>query len=607
MKGARRKISVVAALLLCGVLALVSASGGKPNAQSQAKSRYYRLAGMQKAAEGDYDMAHELYKRSYMLNPDDSQSAYYYAIGLMTLPADSMSYYENSLEIMRPYIDEYTGDYDEGRFYALTAGKLRKYNESNRVLTGLNALYPSKSEILVSLAENFTALGQTDKAVEYYNRFEQIEGASVPLAMRKITLLINAQDTVAALREADGLIKSNTSNPEFYILKGDIEAYIGRPDSALVFYKRAEEVAPQSGEAKMALAGYYHERGDSVAYDRKIYEALLCDDFDLDTKLELLAEYIQPLLTAKASTEHGDYLLQELRNQYPHEPRIQDFAARYSAAKGDWNDAAEEISYAIDQDPENETYREQLMTYYLFGKKYDEAYNAYNEAVNKIGALPSLQYLAVSALSMNDKEKEALAETDALIRNINPALGVGDTLVLESLPDLSRQDVAMLAGAYTIAGDIYYKLNDKENAFRAYENALIFDPDNASTLNNYAYFICESGGDLDRALAMSEKSLKDSPDSIVYADTLAWILFKKKEYKRALEVMEAVMESDSENASDKDSEQELNGDYFSHYGDILFMCGEPVKALENWEKALKIEPADKLLQKKVKHKTYFYE
>jgi hypothetical protein len=37
------------------------------------------------------------------------------------------------------------------------------------------------------------------------------------------------------------------------------------------------------------------------------------------------------------------------------------------------------------------------------------------------------------------------------------------------------------------------------------------------------------------------------------------------------------------------------------------MCGDPKTALENWEKALELEPSREILQRKVKHKTYFYE
>ena len=37
------------------------------------------------------------------------------------------------------------------------------------------------------------------------------------------------------------------------------------------------------------------------------------------------------------------------------------------------------------------------------------------------------------------------------------------------------------------------------------------------------------------------------------------------------------------------------------------MNGEPKEAVKFWEKALELDPDNKLIQKKVRHKTYFYE
>ena len=43
-----------------------------------------------------------------------------------------------------------------------------------------------------------------------------------------------------------------------------------------------------------------------------------------------------------------------------------------------------------------------------------------------------------------------------------------------------------------------------------------------------------------------------------------------------------------------------------HYGDILFMNGQPEKALEWWEKALKLDPERDVLKRTVENKTYFF-
>ena len=143
---------------------------------------------------------------------------------------------------------------------------------------------------------------------------------------------------------------------------------------------------------------------------------------------------------------------------------------------------------------------------------------------------------------------------------------------------------------------------------RSYENSLkLLFGVNASAQNNYAYYLIETmkvepgSEEFEKARELSRESLEmteDNPQGTYY-DTYAWILFKDHEYKEALEYQEI--------AIDLTEEDEYSSELFSHYGDILFMLGQPLEALEQWKKALELEPDNKLLKKKVANKTFFYE
>ena len=116
-------------------------------------------------------------------------------------------------------------------------------------------------------------------------------------------------------------------------------------------------------------------------------------------------------------------------------------------------------------------------------------------------------------------------------------------------------------------------------------------------LNNCAYYLAVEGRDLDRAEHMSALTLKDQPDNATSLDTYAWIMFKKKDYVQAMVYIDKALENT----------EEPSCELFHHAGDIYFMNAEPEAALDFWEKALELEPENELLQKKVSHKTYFYE
>lgn len=103
---------------------------------------------------------------------------------------------------------------------------------------------------------------------------------------------------------------------------------------------------------------------------------------------------------------------------------------------------------------------------------------------------------------------------------------------------------------------------------------------------------CE-GADLDEALRLIEKVVAAEPDQATSLDTYAWVLFKRKEYEKAREVMDRVLALESENPS---------ADVLDHAGDIYFMDGEPRKAIDFWRRALKLDPDNEKIQRKVREK-----
>ena len=152
-------------------------------------------------------------------------------------------------------------------------------------------------------------------------------------------------------------------------------------------------------------------------------------------------------------------------------------------------------------------------------------------------------------------------------------------------------DRAML---YNLRGDFYHTLGERDRMYADYDSTLIYVPENIQVLNNYAYYLSVEGRDLKRAQAMSAKTLEAEPLNATYLDTYAWILFKMKQYNEALGYMEKALRY-----LDRD-----NPEIYEHYGDVLFMCGEKEKALENWHKAVQFNSTSPTLDQKIKQQKY---
>lgn len=580
-----------------------TASATEGNAERK-KARYYLLEGSRQAALENLPEAYEYYRKAYSIDSTYNDAAYTYGMQRIFLRNDSLQTQKqlyNTLGLLRQYVDAVPSDLYAAQFYGYAASRLDTLGEAIRIYERIDSLMPKETYMLLNLAEAYMRNRQQKEAVEALERYEKIEGRAQPVSLKKISYMLAGGDTVGAVKEGRNLIEMNPKDPSYRILMSNLYEVIGDNDSIFLYLKQAEELNPDNGAVKMSLANYYLNQGDSVAFDAKIYEALLSEDFQLEEKLAILGEYLQSLITDKGDTNRGDYLFNALMEQYPHEPQMLDLAARYNGAKGDYGKAAEEIRYAIDLDPTNVNYWGQLMQYRFADDKFEEMIQIYADAKEHIKVPLTMSLMYASAASQLQDYRLAESVYAELIHQFNENLPLTEPVTDTAYRKRLDYDGLMrISSLYNMLGDMYYAEKDFDKAFRAYDNSLFFYASNPLTLNNYAYFLTETGGDLEKAEKMSRRALDEDGNNPTYIDTYAWILFKKQDYKRALEMQEEAVKKAEENG-------EKVAEYYSHLGDIYFMNHNPQAALENWMKALELEPDNALLKKKVEHKTFFFE
>ncbi len=593
-----RHIILVAAALLATVAAVTAATSSAHNdlTPQRQKARYYYLEGLRRQMDDEPAAAYEYYRRAAAIDPSYTEAASAYGTQRLAAESDTLQSrpeLARSLALMRPFVDKYPDEYNEALYYAYIAARVDSLKEAIRVFERTARLRPDLSSTLIHLSEAYMADGNVDKALDALSRYETIEGMNPQVTIKKISFHLSRRDTVGALAEASALVEFNPAEPAYSILKGNLFEMANEPDSTFAYYEKAEKLNPDYGAAKLALANYYRQQGDSAMYDSKTYEALLSEDFDLGQKLMMLEEYLQKLLTDKQDTARGDHLFSVLSEQYPYEPDVLDLAARYSAAKGNFKEACEQIGYAIDLSPSEEKYRGQLMTYMMADDRADDAVKTYRELEAHMTPSRNLMVLYASAAQMADDFDTAIEAYRNILRDIAPSLPLDTALAAQNIPaSIQYDDLQRLSQIFTSIGDCHYGQKRLDEAFKAYDNALTLYPDNTLALNNYAYFLSENGGDLDRAAEMSLKSLDgENSSNPTYLDTYAWILHKKGENEEARKYQASAVE---EAAKENNEHAEL----YEHYGDILSTLGEKEEALEAYEKAAALEPDnDNILQK----------
>lgn len=573
---------ILAALLITAGIDSFAAKKNKDTdipPENQRKASYIFFEALNQKQKSNIDAFFDLLRHAHRLNPDDSAISFYLGFCYISMNNGTKEMSETGLAMMKKHFIEHPEDYDEAVIYATVAGQLGMQAESLKAWEKITEVFPSKIEAKSLLAECYARNNDFRRAIATYDTIESIEGKSMALSLRKINYMFALDDTTGTITEGRALLASAPDNASYNLLMGNIFMQLGNQDSAFHYIDKAQKLDPENGMTYLTKAQIYYMDGDSINYDKQIYQALVSKDLDVNNKVAVLTDYIKQLLAERDSSQRIDNLFSVLITQHPHESTIHDLYSQYFATKGEYTKAAEQLAYVTDIDPDNPNAWKKLVMLYLMSEDFPQAVTAAQKALEyNPDDMDLYQYIAPAYYQMK--------EYDKALKTYNKALEISDST-----------DYVLRSNIIGGMADVYYSMGDTLKAFDTYEKSLELYPGNTSIMNNYAYFLSVSNMDLDRAEKLSAIAVKDDPENPIFLDTYAWVFFKKKEYKLALAYIENAIKNSKEESAE----------ILEHYGDILFMNGQFEKAVENWEKALKLDPKSDILQRKVKYKTYFIE
>lgn len=578
-------------LLLAAAIVLLmalGARGGSPKAVNNGdteKADYIYLEALRAKSQGRYDAAYSLLKRARELNPTDKETGLELSqlqLLLSTSGSDTAGQ-AMAIEMLREYWDANPEDYYTGVRYGLLAQRRLERDEALRVWNTLHNHYPDRVEISYQLADVLARGGDNNdrnRAIAIYDSIEANEGYNLTLSGNKIQLYYNENDTASMISEAQKLLESSPENVEFNVFAGKVYATLGMKDEALRYFDKACELDPSSGLAYYSKAEFYHSINDSVGFDREVFTALRQPDLDVDTKLGILRGYIQEMFNDSLQQPRIRQLFDTLIVQHPLEHDIHDMYARYLIATGDWRSAAEQEEQTLGLNAADPEGWQMLTSLYLQVENLDKAEDAIMRSLHYYPDNANMM-LMLGAIYGQKKDGKKGMEW------LEKALAAADST-----------DVSFISRVYTTMGDNMYQQELNDSSYAYYQKALTYDPANTLALNNAAYHMAVEGKDLDTALKYIETVMGLEQDNPTSLDTYAWVLFKRKDYAKAREVIDRTLELTPED--------EAGAELLEHAGDIYFMDGEPDRAVEFWQRALKEDPENQLLKRKVQHKTYFF-
>ena len=459
-----------------------------------------------------------------------------------------------------------------------------KNDEAVTALEEMAASYPDNSEILFMLEDMYQKTGNYKKVIETLDRIELLEGKNEEISTEKYRTFIRMHDEEKAFAAMRQLAEEYPNDMRYKVLIGDLYMDAGKYDQAYQEYQKLQKEDPVNVHLLLSLARYYETQHLDSLYQENLISIVTSESLPEESRLRIMQGLAaQNLFQAQVNDTTKMIALFDHILQKPQENNaMPELYVRYLiSSNADKNRIKPVLHQMLETDPEADIARNQLLSYAIDEDNDNEVERLCNTAVEYGSKNPVYYYYLGVVNVRKNRFNQAIEATRK---------GLG------KLED--RSSVDMIVNMYAILGDCYHRTGRNQQAFECYDSCLLYKPNEALVLNNYAYYLSLEKRNLDKAEQMSAKAIELVKDNPTYIDTYAWVLFQQQKYAKAKVYIDEVLNL----LGDSITKEEAT--LMEHAGDIYFKCGYKLKAFDYWNKAKSLGGGSALLERKIKKKKY---
>lgn len=436
----------------------------------------------------------------------------------------------------------------------------------------------SREELLETIYRLYIQEKEYEKAISVLDRIEAIDGKSERISLSKSALYVQMGDHQSAVEAVKSLSEEHPYDLDYRTLYANTLMGNGELASAYDVLKQVLAEEPDNTKAQQSLRTYYIHMEDDEAVDSLTHCILLNKHTNTEDKVFMLRQLIGENERAGGDSTEILNVFAKLLSQPEPDVELAMLKAAYMDLKKMPKDSvATALKKVLEMAPDYAPARLQLVQYAWEDDDNASIISLCQAARQYNPEEMAFYYYQGMAYYRSDDKDHALDAFKNGISVINE----------NSSPEI-------VSDFYAVLGDILFQKDREREAFAAYDSCLQWKPDNIGCLNNYAYYLSLKGENLERAEEMSFKTIKAEPKNATYLDTYAWILFMQGRYAEARVYIDQALQNDST----------IGAVVTEHAGDIYMMAGDMEGALDLWQKALKEDPGNKVLIRKIKRKKY---
>ena len=388
-------------------------------------------------------------------------------------------------------------------------------------------------------------------------------------------------DTAKGIEEFERLLKIYPRAPQIHYQLGLAYLASGNASKAAGSFKQTLALAPGQLEASIALSNLDLRTGDPIGAISLLKPLVLQRRDNAQARL-LLAEAYR----SQNNFDEALAVYHQLEKDFPGNAQTSLLTGLVLLKQNQPTGARQAFTEALARAPGLIPALERLVALDLQEKQVDTATQRVETELtrdpNSAGAhvlLGKIFILKPDTAGAEAEFKKAIAlqpdGTEAYFQLAQLYLGSKETekalANLQTIVSTNPKDISALM----LIGLISEQQKNYPTARDAYEKILAVNPRSVAALNNLAYLYSERFNEPDKAQAAAQKARELLPQEPHTADTLGWILFKKNQYRRALNLLE-------ESAEKLPDQPEV----FYHLGMTRYMLGQDEPARLALQRAL---------------------
>ena len=544
------------------------------NDAQRLKYFYYGAVAHQNA--GHYDVAFELLRHCLSIDPLAPEVHFSLAAYYAELDMDSMSLrcLQRAAEL-DPCNDTYL---------ERLAQSYVGINEMDKAVKAFEQIYESdrsRTDVLFTILKLYDMQKDHDGMLHTLDRIEAAEGSNEQTALARMRIYEQKGDNKKALECLKRLTEEHPLDMNYRVMMGNWLLQNGKHFEALQEFNKVVEAEPQNQNVRMSLIDYYHAMGQDETAAQLQEQLLISPQTPTDTKIQLIRQVVNEYEQQGADSTKVLALFRRILAQPQTESAMAQMLALYMQMKEMPQDSVEAVlRQALEIEPDEASVRLGLVQMRWEKDDYDGIISLCRPAVEYNPEEMAFYYFLGMAHYQKGEKDDALEAFRQGVTQIN---------------EQSNKDLA--SDFYAIMGDILHEKGRIEECFAAYDSSLQWKPDNYGALNNYAYFLCLEGKNLQKAEQMSYKTVKAEPDNANNLDTYAWILFMQERFEEARIYIDQALQYDSIPSMV----------VLEHAGDIYACCNDIERAVDFWQQARDAGEDSALLARKIKQRKYIKE